>query len=115
MEQQSFSLVAFRLSQRIEQGFSRFSPQLPFDRDLIVCNPAEAIELGLVHLQAISAISQMECTEHLSNFNWGKMRLEKALQDARKRELLEALVRNLKFWYDRYSEKQQVLWKEKPN
>lgn len=104
MEQQDYTKEAFQLSQEIEQGFSRFFP-MPFERNLIVAEPAQAIQQGLDYLQALSAISKEECHEHLSNFNWGTLRLEDAIQDAAKKELLEALVRNLKFWYNRYSVK----------
>lgn len=105
MEQRDYTMEAFRLSQEIEHGFTRFPCNYPFDRNSIVSDPAGAIELGLTHLECLSAISKEECHEHLSNFDWGTLRLEDAIQDATKKELLEALVRNLKFWYDRYSEK----------
>lgn len=105
MEQQDFSLEAFWLSQKIEQGFSRFSPNLAFGRDLVVSNPAQAIELGLSYLEALSVISREECNAHLSNFDWKTLQLEVTIQDETKKELLEALVRNLESWYDRYSEK----------
>lgn len=105
MEQHDFSLEAFRLSQKIEQGFSRFSCQLPFDRNLIASAPAQAIELGLSYLEAQSVISRRERNAHLSNFDWKTLQLEEAIQDETKKDLLEALVRNLKFWYNRYSEK----------
>lgn len=104
MERQNFSLKAFQLSQEIEQGFTRFI-QMPFGRNLIVSNPAQAIQQGLDYLQALSAISEEECNAHLSNFDWETLRLEDAIQDAAKKELLEALVRNLKSWYERYSKK----------
>lgn len=105
MKQQDFSLEAFHLSQEIERGFTRFPYNYSFGRDLIVSEPASAIELGLMYLEGFSVITKSECQEHLSNFQWGTLRLEDAIQDAIKKELLEALVRNLKFWYERYSEK----------
>lgn len=104
MEYQNFSFEAFQLSQEIEQGFTRFFP-MPFGRNLIVSNPAQAIQQGLDYLRALSAISEEECNAHLSNFDWETLRLEDAIQNAAKKELLEALVRNLEFWYKRYSKK----------
>lgn len=97
--------TALQLSLEIERGFERFGYTLSFSRDLIVRKPAEAIEQGLFHLNAIGAISKEECKEHLLNFAWGNLRLEDAMQDTTKKEILEALVRNLKFWYNRYLER----------
>lgn len=97
--------TALHLSQEIEHGFDRFGYTLPFSRALIVRKPAEAIEQGLFHLNAIGAISKEECKEHLLNFAWGNLRLEDAMQDTTKKEVLEALVCNLKFWHNRYLER----------
>lgn len=105
MEQQDYTKEAFHLSQEIESGFTRFPCNYPFDRNSIVSDPAGAIESGLTYLECLSAISKEECHEHLSNFNWGTLRLEDAVKDSTKKDFLDALVRNLKFWHDRYSKK----------
>lgn len=105
MEQRDYTMEAFHLSQEIEHGFTRFPCEFPFGRNLIVSEPANAIELGLTYLECLSAISKVECHEHLSNFNWGTLRLEDAIKDSTKKDFLDALVRNLEYWHNRYSEK----------
>lgn len=94
-----------QLSQKIEQGFSQFGYQLTFSRDSITHNPAEAIEDGLRHLNAIGAISDEELAEHIGNYQWGEQSLSQVTSSPDRMEQLNVLVRNLDYWYQRYVER----------
>lgn len=94
-----------QLSQKIEQGFSQFGYPLTFSRDSITHNPAEAIEDGLRHLNAIGAISDEELTEHFGNYQWGEQSLSEVVSSPDGKKQLNVLLRNLDFWHHCYVER----------
>lgn len=96
----------FQLSQVIEQKFAQFGYQLPFGRDLIASQPAEAIEHGLNRLRGISAISDAELSEHIGNYQWGNLSLSEVVECPDNFEQVKALLLNLDEWYERYVKEQ---------
>ena len=94
---------ALTLSLALECNFRKFGNSFPYDRGTIYSHPVKSIREGLRWLQTRGVITQNELNEHLAYYAWNeKSDLATLMQDSRCNEQLNALVRNLDFWTQRY-------------
>lgn len=98
-------MTPLQLSLNIEAAFRKFQYSLSFDRSSIENHPAKSIQEGLVWLESIGAISTEERRNHISNFEWGNAKLCEVMNDSTCMQNIDALLRNIDYWYKRYQEK----------
>ena len=94
---------ALTLSLALECNFRKFGGSFPYDRGIIYSNPVKSIQEGLRWLQTRGVITQDELNEHLGNYAWDEKKdLDTLMLDSDCNEQLNALLRNLDFWTQRY-------------